>query len=126
MKRVLFIAIALLFVLPNCALAQKKKRAATTHKPAPITPVPPPKTDTRMEATQVADTIKALTKFIFLYGKIVNGLEVADEQAKKGRLAPRQKKSLSSILAAPNFTANPLTSLYRCSVNAETPPLSPR
>ena len=89
MKRVLFIALALLFVLPNCALAQKKKRAATTHKPAPIPPVPPPKTDTRMEATQVADTIKALTKFIFLYGKIVNGLEVADEQAKKGRLAPR-------------------------------------
>ena len=36
--------------------------------------------------------------------------------------APSQKKSPSSILAVPSFTANPLTILYGCSVNAETPP----
>lgn len=87
MKRALIILLALLVLLPTTSLAQKKKRA-TARKPA-ATPAPPPKPDTRMEATEVANTLKALTKFIFLYGKIVNGLEVADDQAKKGRLAPR-------------------------------------
>lgn len=87
MNRALILLTVLLLVLPTAALAQKKKRTPPP-KPAATAPAPPPP-DTRMEATQVANTLKALTKFIFLYGKIVNGLEVADDQAKRGRLAPR-------------------------------------
>ncbi|HEX4951351.1 MAG TPA: hypothetical protein VFZ34_32135, partial [Blastocatellia bacterium] len=30
-------------------------------------------------------TLKAITKFIFLYGKIANGMEVAEDQAKRSR-----------------------------------------
>lgn len=86
MKRALIFVTVLLLVLPTAAIAQKKKRTPSP-KPAATAPAPPPP-DTRVEATQVANTLKALTKFIFLYGKIVNGLEVADEQAKRGRLAP--------------------------------------
>ncbi|MBS1807691.1 MAG: hypothetical protein JST84_05820 [Acidobacteria bacterium] len=88
MKRAFVAILALLLVLPITGLAQKKKRSSTpARKPAPT--APPPAPDTRMEATQVADTIKSLSRFIFLYGKIVNGLEVAEEQNKKGRVAPR-------------------------------------
>lgn len=85
MNRALFILATFLLVLPATTFAQKKKRPTT--KPPVTAPAAVP--DTKMEATQVSDTLKALVKFIFLYGKIVNGLEVADEQAKNGRLAPR-------------------------------------
>ncbi|MFN7927100.1 MAG: hypothetical protein U0Y68_03995 [Blastocatellia bacterium] len=88
MNRALLSVIILLLLLPTATLAQKKKRT-TAPKAKPAAPAPAPTPDTRAEATQVANTLKALTKFIFLYGKIVNGLEVADEQSKKGRLAPR-------------------------------------
>lgn len=88
MNRALIIVAVLLLVLPTTTIAQKKKRP-TTRKPTTTAPPPAPVPDTKMEATQVANTIKALTKFIFLYGKIVNGLEVADEQSKQGKLAPR-------------------------------------
>lgn len=87
MKRSVFIVFALLLMLSPDGLAQKKKRTAPQRKPT--APAPAPQPDTQAEATQVANTVKALTKFIFLYGKIVNGLEVADDQAKRSRLSPR-------------------------------------
>jgi hypothetical protein len=87
MKRSVIIGFVLLLMLSPATLAQKKKR--TTPQRKPTTPAPAPQPDTRAEATQVANTLKALTKFIFLYGKIVNGLEVADEQAKRSKLTPR-------------------------------------
>jgi hypothetical protein len=33
----------------------------------------------------VAEQLKLLTRFIYVYGKISNGLETADEQAKRGQ-----------------------------------------
>lgn len=83
MKRSLvFIAAVILFALP--CFAQKRK-------PAPVrTPkvVEPVKVDTRLEATQIADTVKAFTRFIYIYGKVMNGLEFAEEQAKKSKPTP--------------------------------------
>lgn len=90
MNRALLSVAICLLLLPVTTAAQKKKRTTTTKpKPAVSAPAPAPVPDTKMEATQVANTLKALTKFLFLYGKIVNGLEMADDQAKRGRLAPR-------------------------------------
>ena len=87
MNRTLLIACALLLAFSPAVLAQKKKRST----PAPqrnrtTTPAPAPVPDTRKEATEVATTIKALTKFLFIYGKIANGLEVAEDQAKRTRV----------------------------------------
>lgn len=90
MKRALLSVAILLLLLPTASLAQKKRGAKTTKpKPATASPAPAPAPDPRMEATEVANTLKSLTRFLFLYGKIVNGLELAEDQAKKGRLAPR-------------------------------------
>lgn len=83
MNRTLLIALALLLASSPAVLAQKKKRTPSPRATAPA-PAPPP--DTRKEATEVATTLKALTKFLFLYGKIANGLEVAEDQAKRSRL----------------------------------------
>ncbi len=77
----------------------------------------------RAEAQQVATQIKNVSNFIYVYGKIVNTLEVAEEQAKSNQTSPeiqaRNKKSKEALVAkirdlragleamANNFKANP-------------------
>ena len=81
MKRsLLLIAVVVLTMVP--CLAQKKK-PAPRRTPKVVEPV---KTDTQMEAMQIAETVKSLTRFVYIYGKIMNGLEFAEEQAKKSKL----------------------------------------
>ncbi|MBL8208254.1 MAG: hypothetical protein JNM09_28735 [Blastocatellia bacterium] len=89
MNRTLLIAFFLLLAFSPAVSAQNKKRTKTTPsrtRPAPPAPTPPPP-DTQKEANEVATTLKALTKFLFLYGKIANGLEVAEDQAKRSRVS---------------------------------------
>jgi hypothetical protein len=87
MNRSLLIALALLLAFSPLAFAQKKKRPAPSAKRnRTVAPAPPPPPDTRKEATETANTLKAITKFLFLYGKIANGMEVAEDQAKRSRV----------------------------------------
>ncbi len=83
MNRTLLITVTLLLITSPAVLAQKKKRTPSPRTP---TPAPAPQPDTHKEATEVATTLKALSKFLFLYGKIANGLEVAEDQNKRSRL----------------------------------------
>ena len=87
MNRTLLIALALLLATSPAVLAQKKKRTTPTtqrNRTTPPAPAPPP--DTHKEATDVATTLKALTKFLFIYGKIANGLVFAEDEAKRTRV----------------------------------------
>jgi len=81
---------------PSSSAAQKKK-PAPRPKPTP-TPVP----DMRAEASQVATQIKNVSNFIYVYGKIVNSLEVADEQAKNKQTSPeiqaKNQKSKDALI----------------------------
>ncbi len=84
MKHNLLLSLILLtIVLPICA---QKKRPTTTTKIKPKPVMTPVKTDVTAEAIETANTLKGLTKFIYLYGKISNGFEIADEQARKTRV----------------------------------------
>lgn len=88
MNRNLLIALTLLLASSPAALAQKKKRTPPASQRArTAAPAPAPQPDTRKETAEVVTTLKALTKFLFLYGKIANGLEVAEDQARRGRLS---------------------------------------
>lgn len=94
---VLTVLVALCCALPMSSSAQKKprRRAAT---PAP-TPVP----DMRAEALQVAEQIKNVSKFVYIYGKVANGLEIAEDQAKRGQATPqiqaKTKQSKDALIA---------------------------
>ncbi len=67
---------------PLASIAQKKPvRRAPAPKP---TPTP----DLKVEAGQVAEQIKNFSKFIYIYGKVINGFAVADEQAREGKMTP--------------------------------------
>jgi hypothetical protein len=80
MKRsLIFIAVIALLSLP--CFAQKGKPAPSRSPKI----AEPAKTDNKLEATQIAETVKAFSRFIYIYGKVMNGLEFADEQAKKSK-----------------------------------------
>jgi hypothetical protein len=57
----------------------------------------------RPAAAQVAEQLKLLTRFIYVYGKISNGLETADEQAKRGQtnqaLSAQTQQNKASVVA---------------------------
>jgi len=77
---------------------QQQKRPTRGAKPTP-TPTP----DMRAEASEVATQIKNVSNFIYIYGKVVNGLEVADEQAKSNQASPeiqaKIKESKDKLIA---------------------------
>ncbi|MBO0799486.1 MAG: hypothetical protein J2P31_11755, partial [Blastocatellia bacterium] len=80
--------------------AQKKPPAK--HRTGKPTPTPTPVVDMRNEAAQVAEQIKNITKFIYIYGQVQNSLEIADEQAKKGqtdaKIAAENQKSKDALV----------------------------
>ena len=86
MKRISIIVLAALISTiwaPQHSSLAQKKRPAPRAKPTP-TPAP----DMRAEAAQIATQIKNVSNFIYVYGKIVNSLEVADEQVKNKQTSP--------------------------------------
>lgn len=114
----LLFLLAVTCAFPLASLAQRKAR-----KPAAVKPTPTPTPDLRVEAGQVAEQIKNISKFIYIYGKVVNGFELADEQARTGKMTPaateQNRKSKEALLAnirnlrggvegvAQNFRNNP-------------------
>ncbi len=116
MKRTSIFALAILIALicapqPTTPLAQRK-RPARRAKPAP-TPVP----DMRAEALQVAAQIKNVSNFIYVYGKIVNSLEVAEEQAKLKQTSPeiqaQNKKSKDQLIVSISGLRSGLANMAR-------------
>jgi len=69
---------------------QRPRKPATGAKAKP-TPTP----DMRAEAAQVAAQIKKVSNFIYIYGKIVNGLQFADEQSKNDDKASAKVQALN-------------------------------
>jgi hypothetical protein len=64
------------------SFAQQQQQKQRPRKPAGAKAKPTPTPDMRAEAAQVAAQIKKVSNFIYVYGKVVNGLQFADEQAK--------------------------------------------
>ena len=86
MKRILTLAVILLLALP--AQAAPQKRSSPSKKRAPAAPAKQPPSDLRAEAAQVAEQLKLLTRFLYVYAPISAGFKAADEQAKRGETSP--------------------------------------
>jgi hypothetical protein len=91
--------LALVFAFSASSNAQKR---GSRRRPTKPTPTPTPVVDMRTEAAQVATQITNVTKFIYIYGKVQNSLEIADEQAKRGQTDPKivaeNKKSKDALV----------------------------
>jgi len=81
----LLLLLAVVCAFPLASIAQKKSTAARKRPAAKPTPTPTP--DLKQEAGQVAEQIKNFSKFIYVYGKIVNGLQIAEDQTKEGKMS---------------------------------------
>ena len=87
MKKTLPILAMVACLVPAIVIAQKKP-APRTRKPAPTaTPVPAGLSNLDA-ANKVAEQLKLVSKYIFVYGKVANGLELAADQAKRGEVSP--------------------------------------
>lgn len=98
-KGALIVAAALALALPPQVLAQAAK---SSHRKAPAAAkragaVPP------VEAVRAADQLKLLLRFLYLYGRVSNGLELAEEQARKGQVGPavveKNKQNKASVVS---------------------------
>jgi hypothetical protein len=78
--------LTLVFAFSASSNAQKRP---SKRRPAKPTPTPTPVVDMRPEATQIATQITNVTRFLYIYGKVQNSLEIADEQAKRGQTDPK-------------------------------------
>lgn len=74
--------------IPSSVVAQRRKSTPKrpVNRPTP-TPTPAP-LNLGAEAAQVAEQIKLITRFLYIYGKVTNGLELAEEQNRRGELSP--------------------------------------
>ncbi len=93
------ILIALFLALPDRSYAQKKKPAPKRSSIAPA-----PVIDMRPEATKVAEQIKNITRFLYIYGKIANSLEIAEDQVKRGQtsaaIEAKNKQSKDTLVSS--------------------------
>jgi hypothetical protein len=89
LKKILPILVLVSCLAPAMVIAQKKP-APKTRKATPApTPAPTPAGISNLDAAnKVADQLKLVSRFIFVYGKIANGLELAADQAKRGESSP--------------------------------------
>lgn len=89
LKRTIIVALAALLILlcalPLASIAQRKSSRAPKRRPAPT---PTPTLDLSAEAAQVAEQIKNFSKFLYGFGKIGNGFEIAEDQTKRGEMTP--------------------------------------
>lgn len=80
----LFISLVLLCAWPLSLSAQRRP----APKKRPATPAATPAPDLRAESAQVAEQIKNFSKFLFTFGKVTNGFEIAEDQTKRGEMTP--------------------------------------
>lgn len=93
-----FLSFALLLTFVADADAQRKKR--TTRKTTPTKTTTPTTTVNTLEVKQGAEKVsiqvKNVTKFLYILGGVASGFEIADKEAKAGKLsrAAQDQKNL--------------------------------
>ncbi len=84
------IALALIVLLFCAGPTFAQKRSRTTQQKRPTSrqrSVTPPPPSFREDAAAVAEQLKIVSRFLYLYGRVSNGLESADVQEKRGELS---------------------------------------
>jgi len=87
LRKLLIIALICLAMTPASALSQTRKRSSTAKRTT-ATAAPKASDVEREGATQIANQIKNLTKFIYLLGGIAKGLEQSDVAIRRKEASP--------------------------------------
>lgn len=87
MKKAALLALTLALFLPLTASAQTRKR--TTRKPAAApAKAPQPAAVVQAGATEVANQIKTLTRFIYVLGGVAKGIEQTEGAVRRNEASP--------------------------------------
>lgn len=85
MRRLTSLLIITVILSPISTLAQTRKRTTTKSTTTAATKTSEAR---RLGATNVAEQIKTLTRFIYLLGGVAKGLETVDEAARRNEASP--------------------------------------
>ena len=85
MRRLTSLLIITVILSPLSTLAQTRKRTSTKSTKTTATKTSEAQ---RIGATNVAEQIKTLTRFIYLLGGVAKGLETVDEAARRNEASP--------------------------------------
>lgn len=97
MKLACTLTIICLLLLPSICLAQTRGRRPTTRRraPAPAATARQESAILRDARTRVADQIKTLTRFLYLYGRISNTIETTEDQARRSGTSAAEATALT-------------------------------
>ena len=88
MRKLFIITLIGVVLLPASAFSQTRKRSTTAKRPSTAAVAPKASDVEREGATQIANQIKNLTKFIYLLGGIAKGLEQSDGAIRRKEASP--------------------------------------
>ena len=101
MKHASALAVLCLMLLPSIAAAQRRRGAPAPRRTPAASSTQrrsaPALTDGRL---RVADQIKILTRFLYLFARASSSVEMIDEQARRGRITPQEAGLISKNKAA--------------------------
>ena len=103
MKRII-VGICIVILLSTAAMAQSRSRR-TTKQPAPTPKTTTPTTDAVAAvktdgAVRIANQIKNLSRFLYLVGGVVKGIEAIDAASKDGQTSPTNEKNKDQLRAS--------------------------
>ena len=105
LKRVVIVLLALFLIAPDLALAQRRSRTRRRTTPRAATP-PQPAANAAAEkeraeaATRVADQIKRMSLFLYLYGGTVKTIEDAEKALAKSTPSESDREAIERSKAA--------------------------
>jgi hypothetical protein len=101
MKRII-VGICIVICLSTASFAQTRKRQ-TSNKPATTSKTTSAESAAAVRtegANRVANQIKNLSRFLYLVGGVVKGIEAIDAQAKDGQTSPTNEKNKAQLRAS--------------------------
>ena len=109
MKRILTLAFICLLIFPCDAFpqTQRRRRGTTrTRRPATTRPSRTPTGDARRSAeqlsaarTRIVEQIKLLTRFLYVFGRVSNNIEMSETDRRAGNVTSEARDSLRENLA---------------------------
>ena len=88
LKGAFLCAIACLLLLPASGLSQQRRRTTNAKRNTRTAAAQPSADAVREGASRVAEKIKLMTRFLYLYGGLSSGFQTADDLAKRNEASP--------------------------------------
>lgn len=88
LKRACVLTVACLLLLPVVAMSQQRRRTTSGRRSARAAATQPSALSVREGASRVAEKIKLLTRFLYLFGGLSSGFQTADEMARRNEASP--------------------------------------